>query len=226
MVSSTNLIQYYADRADEYDNVYLLPERQEDIRSLKQRLSHLLASHHVLEISCGTGYWTEVIAGSCQSVMATDINEKVLDVARRKTAFRSKEVVFSQEDSFSLKSIDDRFSAGFAGFWWSHIPKARLGEFLDLFHSKFLRDALIVFVDNIYVHGESAPIAKRDAEGNTYQERSLENGTTFEVIKNFPGQCELIEVLGKRAKNIKLERLTYYWILSYNINETNLEKNP
>ena len=35
-----------------------------------------------------------------------------------------------------------------------------------------------LFIDNRYVEGSSTPIARRDAEGNTYQRPSLDDGST------------------------------------------------
>jgi len=50
-----------------------------------------------------------------------------------------------------------------------------------------------VFFDNRYVEGSSTPISRRDAQGNTYQARKLDNGSAHEVLKNFPTERELIE---------------------------------
>jgi SAM-dependent methyltransferase len=217
MAGSTNLIQYYEERAEEYEKVYSLPERQEEVRLLKTDLANLFASHEVLEVSCGTGYWTEVIAQSANAVVATDINDKVLNIARRKAALRDRHVRLQRDNSFSLTSIQGKYTAGFAGFWWSHIPKRRLNEFLTVFHSKLLTDALVVLLDNNYVDGESSPIVREDDEGNSYQIRRLENGRTYEVIKNFPDNCELIETLKNQARDIHLSRRRYYWTVSYNV---------
>ncbi len=49
---------YYADRAYEYNKTFLRPERQKDIKKLHKMLKTLLSAHTVLEVACGTGYWT------------------------------------------------------------------------------------------------------------------------------------------------------------------------
>ena len=41
----------------------------------------------------------------------------------------------------------------------------------------------MVYVDNRYVAGSSTPISRRDEFGNTYQLRSLKDGTHYEVLK-------------------------------------------
>jgi demethylmenaquinone methyltransferase/2-methoxy-6-polyprenyl-1,4-benzoquinol methylase len=216
MTVPSNLVRYYAERANEYEKVYLKPERQQDIARLKILLRDLLRDYQILEVACGTGYWTTVIAEVATSIVATDINAEVLRIAQDKQLSTQK-VQFVQADAFSLSTTQDLFTAGFAGFWWSHILKSQLGQFLDVFHAKLASGALVVFTDNTYVEGSNHPITHVDGEGNTYQQRRLENGKLYEVLKNFPDESEFQRILGARASNLRYERLTYYWCLSYTL---------
>ncbi|PIF90927.1 hypothetical protein CLU86_1824 [Acidovorax sp. 62] len=50
---------YYAARAKEYDQIYAKPTRQADLRQMEAWLPTVLAGRNVLEIACGTGYWTQ-----------------------------------------------------------------------------------------------------------------------------------------------------------------------
>ncbi len=212
----SELVKYYAERSQEYEKVYLKSERQQDIVHLKSLLRDLLRGHRVLEVACGTGYWTEVIAEVARSVVATDINPEVLSIAQEKQLPATK-VKFVQADAFSLTPVEGLFTAGFAGFWWSHILKSQLGQFLDVFHSKLAPGAIAVFVDNMYVEGSNHPITRVDEEGNTYQQRKLENGSAYEVLKNFPDEVEFQSILETKGCNLQYERLTYYWCLSYTV---------
>jgi len=208
--------KYYADRAYEYNKTYLRPERQKDIKKLHKLLKNLLDGHRVLEIACGTGYWTRTIASVSEFITAVDINEEVLQIARNR-GISSDKVFFIQDDVYSLKKIKNNFSAGFAGFWWSHIIKSELKRFLALFHSKLQSDALLIFMDNRRVEGISTPISRVDIDGNTYQVRKLEDGREYEILKNFPTKNEILETLGNKIKNLKIIFLEYFWIISYNI---------
>ena len=40
------------------------------------------------------------------------------------------------------------FAAGFAGFWFSHVPRSRVGEFLRGFHAALSPGAKVVLLDN------------------------------------------------------------------------------
>lgn len=217
MSLSQKLAQYYAQRAVEYEKIYLKPERQQSLDSLKSWVSATLSNRHVLEVACGTGFWTQGIAQTALSIVATDVNSEVLDIAQSKL-IPSNKVRFIQDDAFSLqKAVDTNFTAGFAGFWWSHICKSEVERFLHRFHSKLLPGSVVVFIDNLYVEGNSTPISRVDEEGNSFQQRSLENGTIYEVIKNFPKESELKCILKPRAINIQYEQFKYYWSVSYTL---------
>ena len=57
-----HLLAYYAQRAHECEQVYEKPERQPDLHQLRIWLRDALAGYRILEIACGTGYWTEAVA--------------------------------------------------------------------------------------------------------------------------------------------------------------------
>ncbi len=216
MTLDTNLPDYYARRASEYDKIFAKPERQQDLVSLRTLLRKQFAGRDVLEVACGTGYWTQVIGESARSILATDINEEVLEIAQHKT-YANHNVEFKIADACTLNNVSGAFTAGLAGFWWSHLPKSRVAEFLDCFHSKLRPSALVLFLDNNYVEGSSTRIAREDSDGNTYQKRKLENGAEFEVLKNFPSEAELKDCVGNRAANVVVTKLKYYWCLRYTL---------
>jgi hypothetical protein len=126
-------------------------------------------------------------------------------------------VQFVQDDAYEMTQLKGPFDSGFAGFWWSHIPVSQLHSFLSLFHSKLLPGAKLVFIDNQFVKGNSTPIHRQDEDGNTYQIRRLRNGQEHEVLKNFPTDQQLNEILGPFSARIEIKRLQYYWLLEYQI---------
>jgi demethylmenaquinone methyltransferase/2-methoxy-6-polyprenyl-1,4-benzoquinol methylase len=216
MIPAGNLPDYYARRAGEYERIFAKLERQPDLAGMRTLLPGLFAGSDVLEIACGTGYWTPLISGSARSILATDINEEVLEIARHKP-YPKHNVEFQIADAYTLENVAGRFSAGFAGFWWSHVPKQQLPYFLDCFHSKLCPGASVVFLDNNYVEGSSTPIARRDNDGNSFQKRKLEDGAEFEVLKNFPAETELRARVNARADDVEVTQFKYYWCLRYTL---------
>jgi demethylmenaquinone methyltransferase/2-methoxy-6-polyprenyl-1,4-benzoquinol methylase len=215
MTKPTDITSYYAQRATEYEKVYAKPERQQELATLRELLPRWFAGHSVLEVACGTGYWTEAISKTAQSIVATDINDEVLEIARRKKCGQCS-VEFRKADAYSLDGIEGGYSAGFAGFWWSHIPKSRRRPFLQAFHAKLACGALVVLLENSYVHGSNSPLAPTaDEEGNTYSLRRLEDGSEWRVLKNFPTEAELRADLYPFATDIEYGGLRYYWWVKY-----------
>ena len=65
---------YYAQRAEYYERVYLQPEREPDLRAMEQWLPSMFEGRRVLEIACGTGWWTQHGARRALDWLATDLN--------------------------------------------------------------------------------------------------------------------------------------------------------
>ena len=210
----TNLESYYASRAAEYERIYAKPERQADLASLRSRIAALFAGRSVLEVACGTGYWTAVIAPQAKAITAIDAAEETLAIARSKQ-YPAGRVEFIQGDAYALPDSDRRHDALFAGFWWSHVPLARLDAFLAGVARAVAPGAVVAFLDNRYVEGSSTPLSRRDADGNTYQTRTLDDGSTHEVLKNFPSEGELIQRASAHGWGANVELLEHYWLLSF-----------
>lgn len=214
MSNASSLVNYYAQRAQEYERIYDKPERQADLKKLRSLVGKTFAGKNVLEVACGTGYWTQTLSPSAASVLALDINDEVLDIARAKSLDSSK-VRFQRADIYALPRFPENFNAGLGMFWWSHVPKPRLPGFLRGLHRALKPGARVVFVDNSYVEGSSTPISHADADANTYQTRRLDDGSTHEVLKNFPTEQELCAAVTDLADDVRIEFLKYYWMLSY-----------
>ncbi len=216
MSIESSMARYYAKRAAEYERIYDIPERQANLQQLRDFVARTFAGTDVFELACGTGYWTEILSRVAASVVAADINEEVLSVARSKPIDLRK-VTFRQEDAYELPAFPEKFNAGLAVFWWSHVRKAKLRDFLQDFHRIFSPGAQIVFIDNCYVEDNNLPISRTDEHGNTYQTRSLDDGSTHEVLKNFPTETELRALVEDSAAVVQVEFLEHYWILNYTL---------
>ncbi len=211
------MARYYAERASYYERVYHKPERQDDLRRMEAALPAHFAGRRVLEIATGTGWWTPHGARDCASWLATDLNDETLQVARSKPMPAGK-VRFRTLDAYAMTGLDDeRFDAAFAGCWWSHVPLARLRGWLDALHARLESGAHVVMLDNSFVQTSNLPISRRDADGNTYQQRTLDDGSTHEVVKNFPTAGEAIAALGPRARDARWIPFEHYWMLAWDL---------
>ena len=209
-----DLAAYYRRRAAYYERVYHKPERQADLRAMEAWVQRLFSGRRVLEVACGTGWWTLHGAREAQAWLATDLTPETMDVARAKAM--PAVVSFAQADAYALEGLDgQRFDAAFAGCWWSHIPLQRLSAWVDTLHARLEPGALVVMLDNSFVQTSSTPLTRRDEAGNTYQNRTLDDGSVHEVLKNFPRADELHALLAGRAADVQWLDWTHYWAATW-----------
>ena len=210
---------YYAQRAAEYERIYAKPERQADLRAIEAAMPALFAGRRVLEIACGTGWWTPHGARDANDWLATDLNDETLARARSKALPPC--VRFATADAWALSGLDGApFNAAFAGHWWSHLPRARLPAWLAHLHAQLQPGARVVLLDNRFVEGSSTPIARHDATGDTYQRRRLVDGSEHEVLKNFPTRAEAeaaVAATGHGVHSLRWMEHRHYWMLDYGL---------
>jgi ubiquinone/menaquinone biosynthesis C-methylase UbiE len=204
---------YYAARAPEYDRIYLKPERQADLRAIEQWVRGQFTGATVLEIACGTGYWTQFIAAVAVRIRATDLTPQTLSIAAARVP--NDKVEFLIGDAYAPAQYAGQFDAAFAGFWFSHVPIARRDAFLSALNAALEPGAKVVLLDNRFVAGSSSAISEQDADGNTYQIRRLGNGTAHRVLKNFPSQAELLSLARRAGKDARITQWQYYWAMEY-----------
>jgi len=67
-------------------------------------------------------------------------------------------------------------------------------------------------MDNAFVEGSNTPISETDKYGNTFQERSLEDGSKHKVLKNFYKADDWKREL-KNPIDFSKIGLTYFYLL-------------
>ncbi len=219
--ASAEMYAYYAARAPYYDAVYLKPERREDIAFLVSHLPDRLHGREVLELACGTGFWTKYIATTVKRLVATDGTAEPLEFARLRPGTES--VVFRQADAYALPPDLGKFDGAFAGLWLSHVPIEARTAFLHGLHAFLKPGARVVFMDNNKVQLRDFPLVETDAAGNTFQMRQLNDGSVHRVLKNFPTEAELVALLSNYGDRIEFSELDNFWMVEY---EAKTSPNP
>ena len=203
-------ISYYAQRAHEYEKIYHKAERQEDLRKLELLLPQWVETKSVLEIGCGTGYWTQFMSQTANSILASDVNEAMLEIARSKSYPKIPE--FIALDYEQIDGFEGQYDIIFAGFVVSHIRRENLSNFLAKLSRRLKRGGEIIFMDNAFVEGSNTPISETDKHGNTFQERSLQDGSKHKVLKNFYEAADWKRELKNPIDFAKIG-LTYFYLL-------------
>ena len=67
------------------------------------------------------------------------------------------------------------------------------------------------------MQGSSTPISERTEEGDTYQQRSLDDGSIHRVLKNFPNADELLRNIEPYSNEANYRQWAYFWALEYTL---------
>ena len=205
--------QFYAKTASNHDRIYDRPERQEDLAAMRTHVAEVLRGHTVLELACGTGYWTRIIAEVADKVVATDINPEMIAMAALRKLPADK-VELRVADATALPADIGDFTAVFIGFWWSHVKREEYEKFLANLKARVGKDVLIVLLDEAYVEGSSPTVSRTDMEGNTYHISTAPDGERYEIPKTYPSDSALRKKLASSVREIRIVRLEYYWLLT------------
>ena len=185
--------EYYSMRApwhDTYMGYRDNPSMEDLLAPIIRWFETYVEGADILEVACGTGNWTQVLARRARSVTATDVNKSVLDMAERKP-YGSNRVSFEVADAYTLDGLPATYNAAFAADWWSHIPKSRIPAFLSAVCAKLVPGSRVIIVDMLPAKNLTYLGTHRDGEGNLIHPRKLPSGEEFEVVKNFPTEEDL-----------------------------------
>jgi len=207
-----SIINYYSLRAPEYEQIYYrdIPQKRKELADEAARLARLVEGKSVLDLVCGTGYWTKVMAETAGIVVASDISEEMIVEARKKEY--SQPVHFVRADLYRLPFAGGRFDIVTLGFWFSHEPVQNHGPFLDMLKSLAGDDGLVWMIDNNPpAEGPKYRSVGKDEFGNNYRQRFLDSGEEFAILKNYFTVSQLENIL---SPHFTIESLIYnecYW---------------
>ena len=208
--------EYYDRRAREFEEIYRFadPVRQAEQTAIGNALRRSLKGRRVLEIACGTGYWTAVLAESAEHVLATDVSTEMMRIAREKPIPAGK-AEFRVADAYALNSVAETFDAVVAMFWLSHVPKERMHGFLEQLHARLAPDSVVFFADNVFMPGIGGELTRPPGSVDTFKRRTLGDGSQHEIVKNYYDADELRALVQPWASEVQVHIGTCFWRLVY-----------
>lgn len=212
------LLTYYQRRAHEYERIYQRddPTRQMEQVQLEAPMIAALEGRQVLEVACGTGYWTQRLSPHAARILALDVAAETLEIARVKT-YPPGTVRFEIGDAYALQPAGV-FDAGLTNFWLSHVPRARLEGFLNGFHACLEPGAHVFMADNVYYPQATSgtPFRKPGLE-DAFALRRLKDGSSFEIVKNYYGADDLERIFRPHAAELGIHVGSCFWWASYRL---------
>lgn len=212
-----NLKEYYSKRAREYDKIYHrdIPIRLKEQNMIATEIKKIFKGKYVLELACGTGYWTKYLVGSAEKVLATDINQEMLKIASCRIP--DKSVQFLIGDAYDPPSSIPQFTGAIANFWISHIPKNRISQFLSALHNILPPNSMIMFVDGVHREELGGKLIRKKGSADTWKRRKLENNEEYDIVKNYYTKKELLGLFAPHTTKVSVKYLTHFWIVTYKL---------
>ena len=215
-------VSYYQARADEYDEWWLRQGRYDhgpewnarwrsEAEEVRRALEDFRPAGNVLELACGTGIWTEVLARYAERVTAVDASPEALEINRHRTGTESVRRVLA--DLFEWEP-DALYDTVFFGFWLSHVPPARFDAFWDLVRSALAPGGRFFFVDSLSA-GTSSAKDHPPSEPDGITLRKLNDGREFRIYKVFHDPRELQTRLKALGWDARVRATENYFLYGY-----------
>ena len=206
------LIQYYNDRASEYEQIYFreVPERREELRQMGEYLREFATGKDVLDLCCGTGYWTAIMGQTARSIVASDVSFEMLEEARKKEY--ACPTVFMQADLFDLPFLAESFDLITLGYWYSHHSCDDYETLYDILRAPLRAGAKIWMCDNNPpAEGAKTDSVGKDERGNNIKARWTSEGREYHIIKNYFSEKQLRELIEPHFAIETFVFKPYYW---------------
>ncbi len=200
-------LAYYRARAPEYDawwqksGGYQLDDDnsarwQQDLRQVEQALDRFRPYGTVLELACGTGWWTKYLAQFDVSLTCVDGSPEVVEI--NKVRIADADLIMPDyviADLFNWQP-SQRFDLVFFSFWLSHVPEIHFDAFWSMVRHALKPDGRVFFIDSHPDEGRSGSYNRRLGT-NGLEDRDLKNGQSYQIVKHYHSPGTLSERLSR-----------------------------
>ena len=215
--------QYYRERAQEYDEWFyrqgryvLEPEMNTRWFSEADEVFAVLDTFQltgdVLELAPGTGIWTEKLVRTASTITAVDASPEMIEINKAKVS--NSRVSYVVADIFSWRP-ERVYDAVLFSFWISHVPLERLDDFLRSVRAMLRPGGKVFFVDGRREPTSTANDQQLPAQESQISTRLLNNGRTFDIVKNFYDPTELAARCTRVGFDITVHETATYFLYGY-----------
>ena len=194
---------YYEARAPEYDDWYLRRGRYErgpvhdaawaaELDAAGRWLDALPIAGEIVELAAGTGWWSPLLASKGE-LSLYDAVPATLERARERLVAHRLRAHLHVRDAWA--EPDRAVDAVFTGFWLSHVPRARLDEFVALVRRWLKPGGTFAFIDSRLDPQSSA--ADHPAPADDASVRRLDDGREFTIVKVYYEPTDLAAALSR-----------------------------
>ena len=213
---------YYRARADEFENWYRRlgtythgPEADAAwARELDEleRFIEPLQDRTVVEVAAGTGWWTRRLTQR-NRVIATDYAPEMIARARW-IAGPSDTAERCRADAYRLPVADGAVDACFFGFWLSHVPVSRAGEFMREARRVLRPGGEMWLLDSR--QSRTSGQHRQQVAGSKVQQqrRTLNDGRAFDIWKIYWSPLDLRFLFGLVCDQVEVATTEQYFVMA------------
>ena len=216
-------IAYYRARAGEYDQWWFRTGRYDrgadfnaqwhaETAAAEAGLASWLSARRpadVLELACGTGLFTRLIAPRVARLVAVDASTEVIEINRARVG--AGNVDYVQADLFAWRPAR-RYDAIFFSFWLSHVPDQRFAAFWELVASALAPGGAVYLIDSAFDPTSTAKDHVLPGREAGIVTRKLNDGREFRIVKVFYEAAALAAKLGLLGWKSRLAQTPRYFI--------------
>jgi len=216
------LVAYYEARAPEYDDWYLRRGRYEhgpihdaawntELDAAGRWLDDLPIAGRIVELAAGTGWWSPLLASKGELWMY-DAAEAPLARARERLVAHRLRAHLHVRDAWA-EPDGEPADALFAGFWLSHVERARTAAFLELAVSWLVPGGRIALIDSLPAPRSGA--VDHEAPPQDRSVRRLADGREFTIVKVYRSSDEIAAALtGAGFRDVDVTTTGRFFVLA------------
>ncbi len=211
---------YYREHAAEYDDGWFRRGRYDhghetnarwfaDAAEVQDALERFDPAGDVLELACGTGLWTQRLAGHAASVTAIDGSPEMLELCRARV--NDPRVSYIQADLFAWEP-DRTYDVCFFGFWLSHVPEERFETFWEKVRRTVGSEGRVFFIDSLRAEKASAIDHTLPDQDEETMLRRLADGREYRIVKRFMNPSRLRQRLVELGWNTEVQTTSEFFV--------------
>jgi ubiquinone/menaquinone biosynthesis C-methylase UbiE len=214
MVTDDNIIRemmsYYDERAEEYDEIYLgkghstidADVYRKDVAKVSELVSRF-GKGHLIDIACGAGFWLPNYARNCNQITFLDQSARMLSKCKDRVEELGLADIssFIQGDFLDVNLEASKYDCALVGFLLSHLTLDQEKTFFRKLEGILKTNPRLMFIDSAWNKRR-----QRYREKEAVQERVLNEGRIFRVYKRYFDKSDVEEMF----KRCKFEVVSYY----------------
>lgn len=212
---------YYRARASEYDAWWERVGRYDrgaaanaqwfaEAAELERALARFRPDGDILELACGTGLWTRILASRARRLTAVDAAPEM--IRQNRSRLGGAPVEYVEADLFEWQPEPGAYDLCFFSFWLSHVPASRFEAFWRTVATALRPGGRVFFIDSGRSDRSTAADHRLPTADEETMVRRLDDGREFRIVKRFYAPDWLEPRLAQLGWRVQVRRTGEFFI--------------